>query len=64
MVHLKPKKASDAITGWPKLVKGNRVDILGRDGYEDNWYKVCVGRSVHRGMLGRIVLKSMTKIPR
>ena len=42
VVHLKPKKASDAITGWPKLVKGNRVDILGRDGYEDNWYKVCV----------------------
>ena len=42
VVHLKPKKASDAITGWPKLVKGNRVDVLGRDGYEDNWYKVCV----------------------
>ena len=42
VVHLEPKKASDAITGWPKLVKGNRVDVLGRDGYEDNWYKVCV----------------------
>ena len=42
VVHLKPKKASDAITGWSKLVKGNRVDVLGRDGYEDNWYKVCV----------------------
>lgn len=42
VVHLEPKKASDAITGWPKLVKGNLVDVLGRDGYEDNWYKVCV----------------------
>ena len=42
VVHLEPKKVSDAITGWPKLVKGNLVDVLGRDGYQDNWYKVCV----------------------
>lgn len=42
VVHLEPKKASDAITGWPKLVRGNLVDVLGRDGYQDNWYKVCV----------------------
>lgn len=42
VVHLGPQKASDAITGYPKLSKGNLVDVLGRDGYEDNWYKVCV----------------------
>lgn len=42
VVHLEPKKASDAITGWPKLIKGNLVDVLGQDGYQDNWYKVCV----------------------
>jgi len=41
-VHEKAKKASPAITGYPKLSKGNLVDVLGRDGYEDNWYKVCV----------------------
>lgn len=42
VVHLEPKKASDAITDYPKLTKGSRVDVLGRDGYQDNWYKVCV----------------------
>lgn len=42
VVHVDPKKASDAITGWPQLVKGNLVDVIGQDGYQDNWYKVCV----------------------
>lgn len=42
VVHTEPKKASPAAAGWPKLVKGNLVDVLGRYGYEDNWYKVCV----------------------
>ena len=41
-VHKKAKKASPAIAGYPKLVPGNLVDVLGRAGYENNWYKVCV----------------------
>ena len=41
-VHMEPKKASPAITGWPKLVKTNLVDVLGRYGNNGNWYRVCI----------------------
>jgi GH25 family lysozyme M1 (1,4-beta-N-acetylmuramidase)/peptidoglycan hydrolase-like protein with peptidoglycan-binding domain len=42
VVHKSAKKASQAISGWPKLVKGNLVDVLGRDGYHNTWYKICI----------------------
>ena len=42
VVHTQARKASPAIEGYAQLNKGNLVDVLGRDGYEDNWYKVCV----------------------
>ena len=37
-----PRKASPAITGYPKLAPGNLVDVLGRYGYQDGWYKVYI----------------------
>ncbi|MFQ8688391.1 MAG: glucosaminidase domain-containing protein [Blautia sp.] len=42
VVHTQARKASPAIEGYAQLNKGNLVDVVGRDGYEDNWYKVCV----------------------
>ena len=42
VVHTQARKASPAIEGYAQLNKGNLVDVLGRDGYQDNWYKVCV----------------------
>ena len=41
-VHEAAKKASPAITGYPKLAPGNLVDVLGRYGYQDGWYKVYI----------------------
>ena len=42
VVHENPAKKSAAIQEWPQLNVGNLVDVLGRDGYQNNWYKVCV----------------------
>ena len=41
-VHENPAKKSAAIKEWPQLNAGNLVDVLGRYGYQNNWYKVCV----------------------
>lgn len=41
-VHEEPKKSSDAITGWPQLVKTNLVDVIGKGGKDNGWSKVCI----------------------
>ena len=41
-VHERPKKESPLISKYPQLKKHNLVDVLGRYGYEDNWFYVCI----------------------
>ena len=55
-----PGKGYGNIAGWPKLNKGNLVDVLGKEGA---WYKIRIAGEM-RDIFRKIICREYKKMPR